>query len=66
MPKTKSVLLSIAWTIVILFFPVASGVIALAFGLKQIIIFLIQGFFMLLSLTIPAVKISLNRLIEYK
>ena len=57
MLKIKSILLSIAWTIVILIFPVTSGVIAVIFRLNQIMILLIQGCFMLLSLTIPAIYI---------
>lgn len=61
MHKTKSILLSIVWTIVILIFPVVSGVIAVVFKMNQIETFLIQGCFMLLSLTIPAVYIYIRR-----
>lgn len=57
MQKTKSILLSIVWTIVILIFPVASGVIAVVFKMNRIETFMIQGCFMLLSLTIPAIYI---------
>ena len=53
MQKTKSVLLSVVWTIVMLIFPVLSGVIAAVFKMNQIEIFLMQGCFMLLSIIIP-------------
>lgn len=61
MKKTKSILLSIVWTIVILIFPVASGVISVVSKMNQIETFLIQGCFMLLSLTVPAIYIYKRR-----
>ena len=57
MQKTKPVLLSIVWTIVMLIFPVVSGVIATVFEMNQIEIFLTQGCFMLLSIIIPIVYV---------
>lgn len=60
--KIKFVLLSIAWTIAILFFPVASGVIATIFDMNQIEIFLIQGSSMLLSVVIPAIYLSKRKI----
>lgn len=62
MKKSKSILLSIVWTIVILIFPVVSGVIVVVFKMNQIETFLIQGCFMLLSLTIPAIYMYKRRI----
>jgi membrane protease YdiL (CAAX protease family) len=57
MQKSKPVLLSIIWTTVILIFPVLSGVIATVFKMNQIVIFFIQGCFMLLSISIPVIYV---------
>ncbi|WMM26265.1 hypothetical protein RBU61_06200 [Tissierella sp. MB52-C2] len=57
MKRIKPVPLSIIWTIVILIFPVLSGVIATVFKMNQIEIFLIQGCFMLLSIIIPVIYV---------
>lgn len=61
MQKTKSILLSIVWAVVILIFPVVSGVIVVVSKMNQIETFLTQGCFMLLSLTIPAIYIYKKR-----
>lgn len=55
MNKFKSVLLSIIWAIVILIFPVMSGVIVTVFKMNQIQIFLVQACFMLLSIIVPLI-----------
>lgn len=57
MQKTRPVLLSIVWTVVMLIFPVVSGVIVTVFEMNQIEIFLTQGCFMLLSIIIPVVYV---------
>jgi len=62
MQKSKPVLLSIIWTIVILIFPVISGVIATVFKMNQIVIFLIQGCFMLLSISIPVIYVCKKKI----
>jgi uncharacterized protein len=62
MQKTKTVLLSIVWTIVLLIFPVASGVIVTVFKMNQIEIFLAQGCFMLLSIIIPIVYVGKKKI----
>jgi len=60
--ETKPVLLSIVWTIVLLVFPVVSGVIVTVFRMNQIEVFLTQGYFMLLSLIIPVVYICKKKI----
>lgn len=55
--RVKTVLLSIAWAILILIFPVVSGIIAVVCELNQVEIYLLQGSFMLLSLIVPAIYI---------
>lgn len=62
MQKSKSVLLSIIWTIVILIFPVLSGVIVTVFKMNQMMIFLIQGCFMLLSISIPVIYVCKKKI----
>ena len=39
MSKTKSILLSALWTVIILAFPISSGIIATVFKLEQTSIF---------------------------
>lgn len=51
--KVKSVLLSVIWIVVILIFPVVSGVIVTVLEMNQIQIFITQGCFMIISLAIP-------------
>lgn len=62
MEKTKPVLLSIVWTIVLLIFPVVSGIIVTVFKMNQIQIFLTQGCFMLLSIIIPMVYVCKKKI----
>lgn len=62
MQKMKPVLLSIAWTIVMLIFPVVSGVIVAVFEMNQIDIFLTQGCFMLLSIIIPVIYVCKKKI----
>ncbi len=62
MQKTKPVLLSIVWAIVLLIFPVVSGVIVIVFKMNQIEIFLTQGCFMLLSIIIPIVYVCKKKI----
>lgn len=57
MKKRTSILLSIRWAIVILVFPVLSGVIVTVFEMDQIQTFITQGSFMLISLVIPIIYI---------
>lgn len=67
MGKLKSILLSVLWTVIILVFPITSGIIAVVFELGQKIIFLLQGSFMLISTAIPLVyiKIAKHKFYDY-
>ena len=58
--KLKAVLLSILWCVIILLFPVASGVIAAVFHFEKIATVILQGSFMLLSLAVPATFLLLK------
>ncbi|MCA1076456.1 CPBP family intramembrane metalloprotease [Clostridium bowmanii] len=62
MRKTKPVLLSIVWTIMLLIFLVVSGVIVTVFKMNQIEIFLTQGCFMLLSIIIPIIYVCKKKI----
>ena len=55
MRKFKAIILSILWCVFILFFPIASGVIASIAKLDKITTIILQGSFMLLSLVVPLV-----------
>ena len=55
MRKFKAIILSILWCVFILFFPIASGVIASIAKLDNITTIILQGSFMLLSLVVPLV-----------
>jgi uncharacterized protein len=57
MQKAKPVLLSIIWAMIILTFPVVSGVIVVVYGMNQIDMYLTQGCFMILSIIIPVVYV---------
>lgn len=59
--KVKSIVFSIIWTLVILVFPITSGVIASIFKFNDIEIFLLQGSFMLLSLIVPFIYIIVKK-----
>lgn len=55
MRKFKAIILSIIWCVFILFFPIASGVIASIAKLDKITTIILQGSFMFLSLVVPLV-----------
>lgn len=59
--KLKAVLLSILWCVIILLFPVASGVIATVFHFEKIATIILQGSFMLLSLVVSAIFLLLKK-----
>lgn len=59
--RLKAVLLSILWCVIILLFPVSSGVIVTICGLERIAAIILQGSFMLLSLAVPAVFLLLKK-----
>lgn len=61
MVKLKSILLSVLWTVIILVFPISSGVISVVFELEQEIIFLVQGAFMLIATAIPLAYIKISK-----
>jgi membrane protease YdiL (CAAX protease family) len=61
MNKIKPILLSIVWTVTILIFPVASGVIAVVSGMGKVEEYITQGCFMLLSLIPPAVHLRKSK-----
>ncbi len=55
MNKFKAILFSLLWCLIILAFPIASGVIASISKLDKISTIILQGSFMLLSLVVPLV-----------
>ena len=55
MKKFKAILFSLLWCLIILTFPIASGVIASISKLDKISTIILQGSFMLLSLVVPLV-----------
>lgn len=61
MAKTKSILFSILWAVILLLFPISSGILATVLQLNQTMIFFVQGSFMLIAIIIPLVYIMLKK-----
>lgn len=59
--KVKANVFSFLWAIVLLVFPVSSGVISTVLKLKQSLTFCLQAVFMLVATIIPILYIKLKR-----
>lgn len=60
MLKIRAILMSILWTIIILIFPISSGVLVSILKMNNVEILLIQGVFLLISIVIPLTYIKIK------